>query len=209
MKQSQKHTQYLDAGIKEEITKMCQDAIDTYMEMIDATSWLSEETRKQAKYKLANMTIHAVYPDKWADDSMYFVTSREEGGTYLQAIMDIKKSDHEKELTHINGRVDREIWGINILSTNAYYNAGNNSINIILGFFCDVTYRSDMSVEEKYGALGAVIGHEISHAFDTNGAQFDADGNINIIEVKDVETKLLEVDKVYYDQSLICNAYDQ
>ncbi len=169
---------YLNEGIKEEITNMCQDAIDVYMEMFDTIDWLSEETKEQAKYKLANMTINAVYPEKWQDDSMYFVTPREEGGTYLQAMMDIKKSDYEKELTHINGKVDKELWNVNILNTNAHYDAGNNSINIIPGFFCDVTYRSDMSVEEKYGALGTVIGHEISHAFDTNGAQYDADGNV-------------------------------
>ena len=74
--------------------------------------------------------------------------------------------------------MDKELWNINILSTNAYYDPTNNSINIIPGFFCDATYRSDMSIEEKYGALGSVIGHEISHAFDTNGAQYDANGNV-------------------------------
>lgn len=169
---------YLNEDIKKEITDICQDTIDTYKEMFDTIDWLSEETKEQAKYKLENVVIHAVYPDKWPDDSMYYVTPKEEGGTYLQAMIDYAKSDHEEELTHINGKVDKELWGINILSTNAYYNPTNNSINIIPGFFCDATYRSDMSIEEKYGALGSVIGHEISHAFDTNGAQYDADGNV-------------------------------
>lgn len=169
---------YLNEDIKEEITDICQDTIDTYMEMLDTIDWLSEETKEQAKYKLENIVIHAVYPDKWPDDSMYYVTPKEEGGTYLQAMIDYAKSNHEEELTHINGKVDKELWGINILSTNAYYNPTNNSINIIPGFFCDATYRSDMSIEEKYGALGSVIGHEISHAFDTNGAQYDAEGNV-------------------------------
>lgn len=169
---------YLDEDIKKEITDICQDTIDTYKEMLDTIDWLSEETKEQAKYKLENVVIHAVYPDKWPDDSMYYVTPKEEGGTYLQAMIDYAKSDHEEKLTHINGKVDKELWGINILSTNAYYNPTNNSINIIPGFFCDATYRSDMSIEEKYGALGSVIGHEISHAFDTNGAQYDADGNV-------------------------------
>ena len=169
---------YLNEDIKKEITDICQDTIDTYKEMLDTIDWLSEETKEQAKYKLENVVIHAVYPDKWPDDSMYYVTPKEEGGTYLQAMIDYAKSDHEEELTHINGKVDKELWGINILSTNAYYNPTNNSINIIPGFFCDATYRSDMSIEEKYGALGSVIGHEISHAFDTNGAQYDADGNV-------------------------------
>ena len=169
---------YLNEDIKKEITDICQDTIDTYKEMLDTIDWLSEETKEQAKYKLENIVIHAVYPDKWPDDSMYYVTPKEEGGTYLQAMIDYAKSNHEEELTHINGKVDKELWGINILSTNAYYNPTNNSINIIPGFFCDATYRSDMSIEEKYGALGSVIGHEISHAFDTNGAQYDADGNV-------------------------------
>ena len=169
---------YLNEDIKKEITDICQDTIDTYKEMLDTIDWLSEETKEQAKYKLENVVIHAVYPDKWPDDSMYYVTPKEEGGTYLQAMIDYAKCDHEEKLTHINGKVDKELWEINILSTNAYYNPTNNSINIIPGFFCDATYRSDMSIEEKYGALGSVIGHEISHAFDTNGAQYDADGNV-------------------------------
>ena len=193
---------YLNEDIKEEITGICQDAIDTYMEMFDTIDWLSEETKEQAKYKLEHIAIHAVYPEKWPDDSMYFVTPKEEGGTYLQAMIDIAKADHEEELTHINGKVDKELWDVNILSTNAYYNPTNNSINIIPGFFCDATYRSDMSIEEKYGALGSVIGHEISHAFDTNGAQFDANGNVkDWWTEEDYDAFMARADKLvkYYD----------
>ncbi len=169
---------YLSEDIRKEITELCQDSIDTYREMLSENEWLSEETKKEAINKLDHMTIHAVYPDKWEDDSCIEITSKAEGGSYRQATYEYMKGSHERTLSRINGTVDKEIWGMNILDTNAYYNPNDNSINIIPGFFCDVTYTSDMSIEEKYGALGSVIGHEISHAFDTEGAQYDAYGNV-------------------------------
>ena len=168
---------YLNAEIKAEITGFCEDAVETYREMLSETEWLSEETRKEAINKLDHLKINAVYPEKWEDDSMYHVTGKEDGGTYIDALNDIRNSNREKELSKINGKVDRELWDLDILETNAFYSPEDNSINIIPGFFCDASYRSDMSIEEKYGALGSVIGHEISHAFDTDGAQYDADGN--------------------------------
>ncbi len=193
---------YLNEEIREEIRTLCQDAVDTYYEMFDDIDWLSEETKEEAKNKLKHITIHAVYPDKWKDDSMFSVISKEDGGTYLQAGIDYKKAKHERDLTRINGTVDRDIWELNILTTNAFYNPQDNSINIIPGFFCDATYRSDMSIEEKYGALGSVIGHEISHAFDTKGSQFDADGNFrNWWKEEDFDAFMDRADKLiaYYD----------
>ena len=195
--------EYLSAEMKEEITELCEDAVDTYREMLSETEWLSEETRKEAVNKLDHLTIHAVYPEKWEDDSMYEITGKADGGTYLKAIEDIARSGLEQMRSKINGTVDKEIWGINILDTNAYYNPTDNSVNIIPGFFCDVTYRNDMSIEEKYGALGSVIGHEISHAFDTNGAQYDEDGNVaNWWTEEDYDAFMERAQKLvnYYDQ---------
>ncbi|MBR6487162.1 MAG: M13 family metallopeptidase [Lachnospiraceae bacterium] len=169
---------YLTEEMRDEIRQLCQDAADTYKVMIDDTDWLSDETKEQAKYKLEHITINALYPDKWEDDSMFFVTPKKDGGSYLQAILDYNDSIIKRAQSHINEKVDKEIWGVDILQTNAFYTPQNNSINIIPGFLCSATYSSDMTIEEKYGALGSVIGHEISHAFDTNGAQYDADGNI-------------------------------
>lgn len=98
----------------------------------------------------------------------------------MTARLDYAKAKERQDISKMNGAVDREIWkDIDILDTNAFYHPNYNSINIVPGFFCDVTYRSDMSIEEKYGSLGAVIGHEISHAFDSNGAQFDENGSLN------------------------------
>ncbi|MCR5106928.1 MAG: M13 family metallopeptidase [Lachnospiraceae bacterium] len=170
---------YLNPEIKEEITTLCQDCIDTYSKMLDEEEWLSEETRELAKNKLSKLTIRAVYPEKWDDDSMLSIIPKEEGGDYCSAINDLCKAKMEMSNHKINAKLDKDIWyGISILNTNAYYISNLNAINILPGFFCDATYRSDMSIEEKYGALGYTIGHEISHAFDTNGAQFDGDGNV-------------------------------
>ena len=97
----------------------------------------------------------------------------------MTARLDYAKAKEQQDIGRMNGTVDRDIWReIDILETNAFYNPDDNSVNIVPGFFCDVTYRSDMSTEELYGSMGAVIGHEVSHAFDSNGAQYDADGNL-------------------------------
>ncbi|MBO4375092.1 MAG: M13 family metallopeptidase [Lachnospiraceae bacterium] len=169
---------YLNEDIRNDITKICQDCIDTYDEMLSENTWLSEETIAAARKKLSKIRINAVYPDKWEDYSVYDVKSKEDGGTYFEAKIDYNKALRKKNIQKINTEKDPDIWVEDILMTNAYYMPADNSINIIPGFFSDVTYSEDMTTEEKYAGIGTVIGHEISHAFDTRGAQYDEDGNI-------------------------------
>ena len=193
---------YLDEEVRIEITNMCKDVIETYKKMLDENDWLSKETIKLAKEKLDKITINAVYPDKWEDDSNFNFKSKNDGGSYIEAIMDIVREYYERDLKKINTTRDKEIWDIDILTTNAFYKPSDNSINIVAGFLGDSTYRKDMSIEEKYGAIGTVIGHEISHAFDTFGAQFDANGNVkNWWTDEDYNIFLDKADKLekYYD----------
>ncbi len=161
---------------KQEITEICQSVIETYREMLSEEDWLSDATKEKAIEKLDNITINAVYPDKWEADFLDVELSED---SFLESIENINSYLGEIELNKINGKVDRDIWGINILETNAYYDPSYNSINIILGILDGDLYSNDMTAEELYGGIGAVIGHEISHAFDTNGAQYDKDGNLS------------------------------
>ena len=169
---------YITPEMKEEIREFCQESVDAYREMLQGIDWMTEETKKAAINKLDHIKIHSLYPEKWDDDSVFQIKSKENGGTYLDAQKSLIKGIIARQMSHINGKVDNDIWQIDILETNAFYAAFENSVNIIPGYFCDVTYRSDMSIEEKYGAIGTVIGHEISHAFDTNGSQYDEVGNV-------------------------------
>ena len=194
---------YLNEEIRQEITSLCEDAIDAYKEILDSEEWMSEQTRGEAVKKLDRITIRAVYPDKWADDSMYQVTPKAEGGNHLQAALDYVNAVNEDSGKKINKKRDKRIWEVDVLSTNIFYEESDNSLYVLPGFFCDATYRSDMSPEEKYGALGNVIGHEISHSFDTNGAMYDADQNIrNWWTEADYKAFTERADKVtaYYDK---------
>ncbi len=169
---------YVTPEMKQEITEFCQESIDAYREMLQGIEWMTDETKKAAINKLDHIKIHSLYPDKWEDDSVFQFASKENGGTYFDAQKALIKGVIARQMSRINGKVDNDIWQIDILETNAFYAAFENSVNIIPGYLCDVTYRSDMSIEEKYGAIGSVIGHEISHAFDTNGSQYDEVGNV-------------------------------
>ena len=194
---------FLNEDIRRDVTELCRDCIDTYRDMLDNTDWLSESTQKAAKDKLDKIKIHAVYPDKWEDYSIYHVKAKEEGGTYFEAVSDFSKAMDLRDRGRINQKIDKEIWGIDILETNAFYDHTDNSINIVPGFFCDATYSEKMSTEQKYGALGSVVGHEISHAFDTTGSQFDADGNVRDWWTKEDKEAFDErADKLvkYYDK---------
>ena len=160
---------------KERVTEIIIEIIDSYREVLSEEDWLADETIDAAIEKLDNITINALYPDKWEDYSSLDFT-----GMSLCEVQDTMGTFfNTQNAEKTNGTVDKEIWGFDILEANAYYSPVDNSINIILGILGEPFYYEGMSDEELYGTLGIIIGHEISHAFDPNGAQFDKDGNYN------------------------------
>lgn len=160
--------------MKSDITAICRDTIDEYRNMLEHEEWLRDETRLKAISKLENMKINAVYPEKWTDHSALDLR----GLDYLECVRAINRYNAKIDAGRTGQRVDNDIWTMNILQCNAFYNKQDNSINIILGILDDAFYSEDMSREELFGGIGTVIGHEISHAFDEKGSQFDENGNL-------------------------------
>ena len=160
---------------KEEVIDLIFEIIIHYRSMLENEEWLSEETRKKAIEKLDNMRINAVYPDKWVDYSGLDLT----GKSYPECLKAIEAYNLALDAELVNGTVDHDIWYFDILEPNAYYNPRENSINIILGLLGEPLYEPGQPKEVLMGTVGTVIGHEISHAFDPSGAQYDKDGNFS------------------------------
>lgn len=160
--------------MKADVTRICEEAIAYYRTMLQGEDWLSEATRAKAIEKLDAITVNAVYPDKWRDYSGLTL----DGLGYYDCLLAINRFETAYSASLLGTKVDHELWNFDILETNAYYNPSDNSINIIRGILGGAFYREGMSDEELYAGIGSVIGHEISHAFDTTGAQFDAVGNM-------------------------------
>ncbi|SFQ17104.1 putative endopeptidase [Butyrivibrio proteoclasticus] len=159
---------------KKEVTQLCKDVADVYREMLENEDWLSDETREYAMEKLDSLEINVVEPKEYVDYSGLDLN----GLTYFEIQKALADFSWELDKERTNGTVNKNLWeGMSTLETNAYYDPTANSINILLGILDGVFYGDDKSKEEIYAGIGAVIGHEISHAFDTNGAQFDKDGN--------------------------------
>ena len=170
---------YMTEETKAQITEIIDDSIGYYREMLSDVDWLSEETKEKAIEKLDNIGVNAAYPDQWVDQSALVILSGEEGETLLTAIDKISRFNHDLSCSYINTEVDPVYWpDENVVQVNSYYDPSRNSIYIIAGILGGDFYDADMSIEEKLGGIGTVIGHELSHAFDTNGAQFDKDGNL-------------------------------
>ena len=174
---------YDPAKMKADITRLCGEIIDCYRKMLNEEDWLAEETRAKAIEKLDQMHVIAVCPEKWPDYSGLSF----EGLGYYDCIREINRykariseslADQPKDPDFWYFTLDSD-WINDILTTNAVYFPDINTMVILRGILGDAFYREDMSDEELYGAIGAVIGHEISHAFDPVGAQFDATGRMN------------------------------
>ena len=160
---------------RQKMTKLCKMVIDTYRELLLENNWISDETKNFAIEKLDKMTINVAYPDKFNDTSKIDITDQ----TLLKANKLIKLHDIHKDIELIGQKVDHEKWAdwMSVTSCNAFYSSSDNSINILMGMMGEPYYSSDMSVEDLYASIAAYwVGHEISHAFDNNGAQFDANG---------------------------------
>jgi len=160
---------------KEKAEIMIANVIDAFKDRVNALGWMSDSTKGNAIKKLDKFTVKIGYPDKWKDYSNMAVIP---DNGYYENMMAVNSWGLKDNLDRIDEPVDRSEWGMSPQTVNAYFNPFNNEIvfpaAILQPPFYD--YKADEAV--NYGGIGAVIGHEISHAFDDQGARFDSDGNL-------------------------------
>jgi predicted metalloendopeptidase len=163
---------------KEKASKMIKNVMRAYENRINNLTWMSAETKLKAIEKLKKLTIKIGYPDKWEDYSAMLVVNPKDGGSYYDNMKNVSKWAWKKDIDKLNKPVDKTEWGMSPQTVNAYYNPSYNEIvfpaAILQPPFYD--YKADEAV--NYGGIGAVIGHEISHGFDDQGASYNADGNL-------------------------------
>lgn len=171
---------YLKAEDKERISAMVDEILDVYHGVIESADFLSDETREKAIEKLDAIDKQILYPDDWskyATEDLNF-KSKDDGGTLWDAMKSIKAYSLKEDVKDYSEPVDKAKWDDPPNMFNCFYYLNKNAI-FIYGAFCrGAIYNSEMSDEELYGKIGWVVGHEISHAFDSRGAQFDKDGNM-------------------------------
>ena len=171
---------YVKQEDKDRISAMIDEILDSYHSILAEADFLSEETRAKAIEKLDAIDKGVLYPDSWDKYSYEELdfASREEGGTLWDAEIAIAKCELAKSIEDYSKPVDKEKWVYPPQVVNCFYSPQTNNIYILGAFAQGGLYNSDMSDEELYAKLGGVIGHEISHAFDSTGAQFDKEGNM-------------------------------
>lgn len=170
---------YVDAKFppeaKEKAEKMIANVIAAFQNRIQKLDWMTEETKKKAVEKLDEFTVKIAYPDEWEDYSNLMV---KEGNSFTENMLAVGKWQKEKNLSEIGEPVDKSRWGMPPQMVNAYFNPRNNEIVFPAAILQPPFYNWTADEAVNYGGIGAVIGHEISHAFDDSGARFDGDGNL-------------------------------
>lgn len=170
---------YFSDKTKENVEEITKEIIKTYEKRIDNLDWMSNETKEKAKEKLDKLGVQIGYPEKWEDYSEVEIRSFEEGGSLLENASNIVEFEEEKQAEKINKTVDKNEFLCAPQTVNAYYNATTNTITVPAGILQKPFYDESGKKEKILGGIGTIIGHEISHAFDNTGAQFDGDGNFN------------------------------
>lgn len=161
---------------KEKAEKMIANVIKAFQNRIKVLDWMSEETKTKAIEKLDKFTVKIAYPDEWEDYSKMMV---KEDNSYAENMLAVGKWALEKNISEIGQPVDKKEWGMSPQTVNAYFNPLNNEIVFPAAILQPPFYNYTADEAVNYGGIGAVIGHEISHAFDDSGARFDGDGNVN------------------------------
>lgn len=170
---------YVDAKFppeaKAKAEKMIANVIVAYKNRIKNLDWMSEDTKVKAIEKLDKFTVKIAYPDKWEDYSKMEVSADK---SYFDNMTAVSKWGQDKNFSEIGEPVDKSKWGMSPQTVNAYFNPMNNEIVFPAAILQPPFYNYTADEAVNYGGIGAVIGHEISHAFDDSGARFDADGNL-------------------------------
>jgi putative endopeptidase len=146
----------------------------TLGEELRNAEWLSPETRAQAVKKLEAFVPKIGYPDKWRDYSAVKVNAKQ----YFESIVSANVAERRHDLAKIGKPLDKTEWGMTPPTVNAYYSPLRNEIAFPAGILQPPMFDMTAGDEINYGAIGAVIGHEMGHGFDDQGSKFDAEGNL-------------------------------
>jgi putative endopeptidase len=160
---------------KARMRELVDNLVTAYRERLEGLSWMSPETRQRALDKLAAFTPKIGYPDEWKDYSALTVSSDDLVGNVRRAT----QVESEREWRKLGGPVDRLEWFMTPQTVNAYYNPGMNEIVFPAAILQPPFFDPDADDAVNYGAIGAVIGHEIGHGFDDQGSRFDGAGNLS------------------------------
>ena len=168
---------YVKRYFNEEAKKRVLDLVNNFQKAfenrINQLDWMSDVTKKQAKEKLYAITKKIGYPDVWREYNVKI-----QKGKYFENVVALKKNQYQYQANQLNKAPNRDRWGTTPSTVTAYYNPPLNEIVFPAGIlqfpYFDVT--ADDAV--NYGGIGMVIGHELTHAFDDQGAQYDKDGNV-------------------------------
>jgi putative endopeptidase len=165
---------YFKPEAKERMKVLLNNLQAAYAERIQKLDWMSDATKKLALVKLNAIMKKIGYPDKWKDYSAITIVNND----YIKNLMATSAWEYNYELNKLGKPVDRAEWGMTAPTVNAYYNPAFNEIVFPAGILQFPFFDANADDAINYGGIGAVIGHEITHGFDDQGKQYNAEGNL-------------------------------
>ncbi len=170
---------YFGPKAKEDVRHMVHEMVDVYKERIKDNTWLVDETKEKALKKVAALSVHVGYPDelpKYYEQAD--IKNYDEGSNLLLESIKLRKLIYKDNLNRFNNPPNKNLWMMPASMVNAYYSPQNNQIVFPAAILQKPYYSLEQTASENYGGIGAVMAHEISHAFDNNGAKFDETGSL-------------------------------
>jgi len=168
--------EYFPESYKQKVLDIVHNLQKSLGEHIDALEWMSDDTKAYAREKLAAFTIKIGYPDKWKDYSTLDVNPQM---SYLDNVLAAGAWSRAEQLSKLGKAPDRAEWFMSPQTVNAYYNPTTNEICFPAAILQPPFFNADADDAVNYGAIGVVIGHEMTHGFDDQGRLFDKKGNMN------------------------------
>ena len=165
---------YFSPEAKQQVLEIVQGIQKAMNADIHSLPWMSEETKRRALEKLQSMANKIGYPDKWRDYSKLEIKRGDHMGNSLRA----RRFEFDRDLAKIGQPVDRQEWQMTPPTVNAYYDPQKNDINFPAGILQPPLFDPKSDAAPNYGNAGSTIGHELTHGFDDEGRQFDAQGNL-------------------------------
>jgi len=167
---------YFNNDAKEKVKRMVENLVAAYRVRLDTRTWMSAETKKQGHLKLDKLIKKFGFPDTWKDYSTLAVKR----DSYWQNVARATEYEYKRNITKLKKPVDKTEWGMTPPTVNAYYNPTINEIVFPAGIMQIPFFDFNADDAFNYGVMGAIIGHELTHGFDDQGSQFDANGNLTM-----------------------------